>query len=113
MPYPGSKLYQFSIEQGFQPPEKTADWGKIDRFRNKFVSPWVDAQYVWKIREYFKFLSINLGPFNKWFDWRIKKRFFFFPFDIYLLEYLSGLAIEEKSIIGKFLRKIHNLVKKC
>jgi len=113
LPYPGSELYQFSIEQGFQPPEKTVDWGKIDRFRNRFVSPWVDVQYVWRVREYFKFLSINLGIINKWLDWRIKKRFFFFPFDIYLLEYLSGLAIEEKSIIGKFLRKIHNLVKKC
>jgi len=113
LPYPGSKLYQFSIEQGFQPPKKTADWGKIDRFRNKFVSPWVDAQYVWKIREYFKFLSINLGPFNKWFDWRIKKRFFSLPFDIYFLEYLSDIAIREKSILGKFLRKIHNLIKKC
>ncbi len=113
LPYPGSELYQFSIEKGFQPPAKTEEWGKIDRFRNRFVSPWVDAQYVWRIREYFKFLSIKLGMINKWLEWRIRKKFFSWPLDIYLLEYLSDIAIREKGILGKLLRKTHNLVKKC
>jgi len=112
LPYPGSKLYKFSIEKGFQPPKKTEDWGKIDRFRNRFVSPWVNIKYVWRIREYFKFLSINLSFFNKWFEWRIKKRFFAFPIDIYIFEYLLELVAEEKNIFGKFLRKIHNLLKR-
>jgi len=112
LPYPGSKLYQFSLEQGFQPPVKTEDWGKIDRFRNRFVSPWVDARRVWRIRECFKFLSMNLGLFNKWFEWRIRNRFFSFPLDIYAFEYFSNIAIEEKNIVGKFLRKVHNLFKK-
>ena len=112
LPYPGSRLYKFSIEKGFQPPQKTEDWGKIDRFRNRFVSPWVDIGYVWRIREYFKFLSINLSFLNKWFEWRIKKRFFAFPIDIYMFEYLLGLVAEEKNIFGKFLRKAHNLLKR-
>jgi len=113
LPYPGSKLYQFSLKHGFNPPEKTEDWGKIDRFRNRFTSPWVNAHLVWKIREYFKFLSINLGLINKWLEFRIKRKFFSFPVDIYLLEYFSDIAIKEKGLLGKFLRKIHNLIKKC
>jgi len=113
LPYPGSALYQFSLEHGFQPPTKTEDWGRIDRFRDNFVSPWVDAQYVWRIREYFKFLSIKLGIINKWLAWRIRKKFFSWSWDIYLLEYLLDIAIREKGVLGKFLRKTHNLVKKC
>ena len=113
IPYPGSKIYQFCIEKGFQPPSKTEDWGKMDRFRDNFDSPWINAQRVWRIREYFKFLSMNLGYINRWLEWRIKKRFFSWPADIYFFEYLSGLAIEEKSILGKSLRKIHNIIKKC
>ncbi|MBU1137246.1 B12-binding domain-containing radical SAM protein [Patescibacteria group bacterium] len=112
LPYPGSKLYQFSLKHGFNPPEKTEDWGKIDRFRNRFVSPWINARLVWKIREYFKFLSINLGLINKWLEFRIKRKFFSFPVDIYLLEYFSDIAIKEKGLLGKSLRKVHNLMKK-
>lgn len=111
LPYPGSKLYQFSIGQGFQPPAKTEDWGKIDRFRNRFISPWVDVQRVWRIRECFKFLSMKLGFFNKWFEWRIKNRFFALPLDIYAFEYLSNIAIEEKGIVGKLLRGMYNFLK--
>ncbi len=112
LPYPGSKLYQFSIKHGFKPPEKTEDWGKIDRFRNRFDSPWVDANRVWRIREYFKFLSMNLGIINRWIEWRIRKKFFSIPLDIYLFEYLSDIAMKERGILGRFLRRIHNFVKK-
>jgi radical SAM superfamily enzyme YgiQ (UPF0313 family) len=112
LPYPGSRMYNFAIEQGFKPPQRTEDWGKIDRFRKDFESPWVDAKKVWRIREYFKFLNWKLGPAIKWFEWRIKHRFFAWPIDIYITEYLSGLAIEQKGIIGKFLRKVYNLLRK-
>ena len=49
MPYPGSVMYDFAIEEGFSPPARTEDWGKIDRFRKDFSSPWVNGQYVWRI----------------------------------------------------------------
>ena len=112
LPYPGSSMYQFSIKQGFRPPKKTEDWGKIDRFRKDFSSPWVDNKKVWRIREYFKFFSYKIGFLNKWLEFRIRNRFFAFPVDIYIIEFLAGLAIEEKGIIGKILRKIHSLIKK-
>jgi radical SAM superfamily enzyme YgiQ (UPF0313 family) len=112
LPYPGSVMYDFAIEQGFKPPTRTGDWGNIDRFRKDFSSPWVDNKKVWRIREYFKFFSYKIGLLNKWSEFRIRNRFFGFSFDIPIIEYLAGLAIEEKGIIGKLLRKIHTLVKK-
>ncbi|MFH0804142.1 MAG: radical SAM protein [Candidatus Zambryskibacteria bacterium] len=112
MPYPGSLMYDMAIKAGFKPPVRTEDWGKIDRFRKDFSSPWVDGEYVWRIREYFKLLKFKLGPINSWFDWRLKHRFFAWPIDIYLVEWLSGLAIEEKSWFGHLLRKSYNFIKK-
>ena len=112
LPYPGSLMYQFAIEKEFKPPEKTEDWCRIDRFRKDFSSPWVDNKKVWRIREYFKFFTYKIGVLNKWLEFRIKNRFFAFPIDIYIIEYLAGLAIEERGIIGKILRKIHSFIKK-
>ena len=79
LPYPGSKIYDFSLTQGFMPPEKTEDWGKIDRFRKDFKSPWVDVKKVWVIRECFKILSWDFVPFKKWFGLRIRHNFYSFP----------------------------------
>ena len=112
MPYPGSLMYNMAIAGGFKPPERTEEWGKIDRFRKDFSSPWIDGGQVWVIRECFKLLKFKLGPVNKIFELRIKKRFFALPLDIYLIEWLSGIAIEEKSWVGRFLRRIYNSVKK-
>ena len=112
LPYPGSLMYKFAIEQGFNPPIKTEDWGSIDRFRKDFSSPWIDAKKVWRVREYFKFFSYKIGFLNKWVEYRIRKKFFKFAIDIPVIEYFAGLAIEEKGLVGKLLRKIHSLIKK-
>lgn len=111
LPYPGSRMYDFAIENGFKHPVKTEDWGKVDRFRKDFNSPWVEVNKVWRIREYFKFLNWKLGPLIKWFEWRIRHRFFAWPIDIYLTEYFSGIAIEQKGFLGKTLRRAYNLMK--
>lgn len=111
MPYPGSLMYNMAIETGFKPPVKTEDWGKIDRFRKDFLSPWIDGGQVWVIRECFKLLKFKLGPINKIFKFRIKHRFFVWPLDIYLIEWLAGIAIEEKSWFGKLLRRGYNFIK--
>jgi radical SAM superfamily enzyme YgiQ (UPF0313 family) len=111
MPYPGSAMYDLAIKEGFKPPSRTEDWGKIDRFRKDFSSPWVDGQYVWRIREYFKLLKFKLGLINRWFEFRIKHHFFSLPADIYIIEFLAGMAIEEKGFLGKTLRRIYNIIK--
>jgi len=111
LPYPGSQLYSFSLEQGFNSPAKTEDWGKIDRFRKDFESPWVDVKKVWLIRECYKILSWDLKILKEWFEFRIRHRFYLFPIDIYLIEFLSGMAIEERGIFGKLLRRVYNFVR--
>ncbi len=111
LPYPGSKMYDFSVKRGFKPPVRTEDWGKIDRFRKNFDSPWVDAKKVWVIRECFKIMSWDFKIFKKWFEFRIKHNLYMLPVDIYLVEYLAGMAIEEKGFLGKSLRKIYNLLR--
>lgn len=111
LPYPGSKLYASSIEQGFTPPQSTEEWGKIDRFRKSFDSPWVNAKKVWIIRECYKLMGFDLLIFKKWFGWRIRKNYFKFPLDAHIVEYVSGIALEEKGIIGKTLRKIYNFLR--
>ena len=112
MPYPGSLMYDFAVKQGFMPPAKTEDWGMIDRFRKDFSTPWVDGKRVWRIRECFKLIKLRLGPVNRWLEFRIKHRFFAWPIDIYLIEYLAGVALEERGWAGKAMRKIYNLIKK-
>ena len=104
-------MYDMAIKAGFKPPARTEDWGKIDRFRKDFSSPWIDGGQVWVIRECFKLLKFKLGPVKKIFEFRIKRRLFSLPVDIYLVEWLSGLAIEEKSLLGSLLRRGYNLIK--
>lgn len=108
LPYPGSRLYEFSLTQGFKPPENAEGWGEIDRFRKDFKSPWVNVRRVWIIRECFKILSWDFKPLKKWLEFRIKNNFYFLPWDIYAIEFLAGLAIEEKSFLGKSLRRAYN-----
>ncbi len=47
MPYPGSAMYDFAHKARIYTAEKTEDWGKIDRFRKDFSSPWIDGGQVW------------------------------------------------------------------
>ncbi len=108
LPYPGSKLYEFSLTQGFRPPEKTEDWGKIDRFRKDFESPWVNVKKVWIIRECFKMLSWDFKLLKNWLEFRIKHNFYSFPLDVYLTEFFARMALEEKGFLGRFLRKLYN-----
>lgn len=107
MPYPGSKLYDFCVEQGFEAPKTTEDWGNIDRFRPDFKTPWADGKRVWRVRECFKLLKFRINPLQKWFEWRIRHRFFALAIDIYLIEYLSGIGIEGHGLLGRLIRRLY------
>lgn len=107
LPYPGSIMYDMAIQEGFSPPEKTEDWGKIDRFRQDFESPWVDVRKVWIIRQYFLLFGYKLGPIKRWIEFRIKRQFFKFPFEIPILNFLAQQALQEKTLFGKILRGLY------
>ncbi|MFA4890432.1 MAG: radical SAM protein [Candidatus Paceibacterota bacterium] len=111
LPYPGSKMYEISLKEGFKIPERTEDWGEVDRFRKDFKSPWVNVRKVWVIRECFKILSWDFKLFKKWFEFRIRNNFYYFPIDIYLIEFFAGIAIEQKGFLGKTLRKAYNFLR--
>ena len=111
LPYPGSKLYVFSQKHGFVTPDKTENWGKIDRFRKNFKSPWVNVKKVWVIRECFKILSWDLKILKKWLEFRIKHDFYYLPLDIYFVEFLAKIALEEKGFLGRTMRKIYNKIR--
>lgn len=109
LPYPGSALYEWAIQQGFIPPSITEDWGHIDRWSKdlyKFL-PWVQDDYIYRVREYMKFFNYSIPFLNKLAELRLKHRFLKFPLDIYLVHFLYEQAIQEKNWFGKSLRILH------
>lgn len=85
MPYPGGTLFTKAVELGFQPPTTTAGWHVLDRWRNAVTIPWVDKKIARNVRQIFSMLRWNLGPFNTWLEYRIKKKWLHTSFDLKLL----------------------------
>lgn len=63
LPYPGSEMYKLAVKMGFQPPEKTEDWDKLDRWANKLTLSWLDwtqdSDYFMRIRNYANLLPLR------------------------------------------------------
>lgn len=113
LPYPGSALYQWTLQQGFVPSIQTEDWGLIDRWRKDLykVLPWVKDDYIYYLREYMKFFDYNISLLSKIAELRLKHRFMKFPLDISLLHFLYKQAIQEKNWFGKSLRSLHRRIR--
>ncbi|OGS22897.1 MAG: hypothetical protein A2252_07410 [Elusimicrobia bacterium RIFOXYA2_FULL_39_19] len=113
LPYPGSPLYDWSINQGFVPPKKTEDWGFIERWKKDLYKylPWVKDEYIYRIREYMKFFNYSVPLLSNIAEFRLKNKFMSFPIDIYVINYLYDEAVQEKTWLGKLVRKIHKLIK--
>jgi len=118
-PYPGTYLYEKSLELGFNEPKSFAEWGKIDH--EDHVTPWVTKNHQKKVElvrklfvlkklssdEYFaKKVSSNrkiywIAKFrlnkvlNRFVDFRFRTKFFFLPVENVLF---SG------SSLAKFIR---------
>ena len=54
LPYPGSKMYSFSLSQGFKAPEKPKIGVKLTVSGKKFQIARVDVKKVWAIRSALK-----------------------------------------------------------
>ena len=113
LPYPGSALYHWTLQQGFVPPERTEDWGSIDRWRKDLyrILPWVKDSYIYYLREYMKFFDYSIPLLSKIAEFRLRYRFLKFPVDVPLVEFLHKQAIQEKNWFGRSLRKAHRVLK--
>jgi len=66
IPYPGTTLYSLAIENGFEPPKRTEDWGLLDRQHGKLdinLVKWGSRDLFQYIRKHGKFASF-LGKFH-------------------------------------------------
>lgn len=113
LPYPGSALYQWILQQEFVPPPRTEDWGIIERWGKdpyRFL-PWLKDNYVYYLREYMKFFNYNLPFLNKLAELRLKHRFVKFPLDMVLVHFLYEQAIQENNWFGRLLNKAHRIIR--
>lgn len=105
-PFPGTPLYNRSVELGYQGPQSLEEWGLFLQGLNSMLTPWTDekiSEIVYQVNFYFPFVSnmvhnVILGyPLLKKtvalpverilyviMKWRLRTKFFAFP-----VEYLA------------------------
>ena len=110
LPYPGTALYNWTIEHGFIPPQRMEDWGSIDRWSKDLRLPWVKSSYYYYIREYMKFFNYNVALLSKVAEFRLKHRLIGLPVDAALINFLYHRAMDDRSLIGKAIRRVHKVV---
>tara|TARA_B100000315_G_scaffold69738_1_gene63540 strand:- start:4274 stop:5752 length:1479 start_codon:yes stop_codon:yes gene_type:complete len=102
LPFPGSDLYALALQNGFIPPERQEDWGKIDNFdmrnREEFL-PWLSREKLdtyYFIDKYVKLMNHSKSTswwrtFIKYFfhytsNLRLKHAYFKHPFEVFTWE---------------------------
>jgi hypothetical protein len=109
MPYPGSDLFKLAIEKGFKPPKTTEEWYKVGRYRSHYGShlelPWVDKEFCYYIEGYSFFSCSRIKLIQKICIFRLKHRFFKFPYDLKLMEFLYKQGFKD-NLISKIERKL-------
>ncbi|MDO8603541.1 MAG: radical SAM protein [Candidatus Omnitrophota bacterium] len=101
LPFPGTDGYKLAIKEGFKLPQKTEDYEIYDAFGRSIPItwlPWADkntSELFYRIDKYGKLLTHSkstslLRTFGKKFfynlaKFRLKNRFFAFPFEIFIL----------------------------
>ena len=111
IPFPGSKLYDFAKMNGFKPPQRTEDWGYFDRWEG-FRSPWIDAKKANLMRQYIKFMGLNLPLVGKFFEFRLRHKIFILPIDEKILQFLVNQSIDEKNAFGRGIRNFYAPISK-
>lgn len=112
MPYPGGKLFTKAVELGFQPPTTTAGWHVLDRWRNAVTIPGVNKKVVRNVRQIFSMLRWNIGPFNKWLEYRIKKKWLHSSLDLKLLILFHNYLLHRDKQNYSFTLLIKKRIKK-
>ncbi|HOX23548.1 MAG TPA: hypothetical protein PLL10_08795, partial [Elusimicrobiales bacterium] len=119
LPYPGSELYEVAVKEGFKPPKNTEGWGKYDQADGDFELdwlPWANSGHkkiFYLINNHIKYLDQSRcvggkGPFIKTLAkrvlyliarWRLKRRFFAFPAEVWLEQWWTRHLIR-KNLYG-------------
>lgn len=110
IPFPGTKLYELALKNGFKPPVDLVDWAQFDIYHGKVNLSWIkwaDSQQqriFILIDKYAKLLersksdnlvkTVGKHVMHYIAKFRLKKRFFLFPLEIYLFYKLKGWSSE-------------------
>ena len=97
LPYPGTRLYEIAIKEGFAPPKDPEEWGDFDILAGNISLKWLpwarknDSEIFRRIDRYSKLLnhaksestSLNLIKQSMYLlsKFRLKKRIFYFPIE--------------------------------
>ncbi|UCB56938.1 MAG: B12-binding domain-containing radical SAM protein [Candidatus Omnitrophota bacterium] len=101
LPYPGTEAYQLALQEGFRPPLTTEDYEIYDTFGGSMPISWLPWQnkntreLFFRIDKYAKLLTrskstsalrtLGKNLFHNMAKFRLKHRFFAFPFEIFVL----------------------------
>jgi radical SAM superfamily enzyme YgiQ (UPF0313 family) len=103
-PFPGSVILDKITQMGYKIPASTLEWAEFDLYGK--LGPWVSKKSAREITS-FSYYNLLVNGNNqekkafilfRWIGyWRLKKSFYFFPFEKYLLDIFGGLKIIVKS----------------
>ncbi len=115
LPFPGTGLYEEAKKRGFNPPRKTENWDKFDRWRSDYQMEWIDWDYKLAVKYSRRIIHLlalaykrNIPLLKKILKKRVEKLNFSFPIDIYLFSKLRNIYLfkSDKNFINKILKKI-------
>ena len=105
MPFPGSHLYELAKKEGFKVPDSIYDYGKFDTFTGELRPVWLPwatdktRELFYRIDKYGKLLTHSKSSnflrsaakkiFYHMAKFRLRRRFFMFPFEIYVLHHFN------------------------
>ncbi|MBU2541458.1 MAG: B12-binding domain-containing radical SAM protein [Candidatus Omnitrophica bacterium] len=112
LPYPGTDMYQLAIKQGHKPPKHSCEWGGYNTFYGDMKLEWLPwanketARIFYRIDKYGKLLNHapsttllrTLGKKICYYlsRFRLHNRFFFLPFEIFLLHRFNRYYMDSK-----------------
>jgi glycosyltransferase involved in cell wall biosynthesis len=125
LPYPGSPIYELAKKEGFQPPKRQLDWGVFDLFDSRKLEltwlPWVgknERERFYRLDKYAQLLNHAKSTsllrtlvkkiFYHFARFRLKHRFFKYPFEIIIQERFANTTkygIPLAGNKGKFSRE--------
>ena len=93
-PFPGTDLYQTSVDNGWSPPWNLEEWANYDF--NTIRMPWIDKKkekIIGNVAYLVKFLRLQDKPLSlihrilgKWVDFRWRKHFFKYLIERYFID---------------------------